>query len=197
MKANEESRRRGAAHTVRQELKGILVFLGVIWAAFVLDHFVEISQYGLRPRTIPGLVGIVTMPFLHKDIGHLISKHRAAFCAAGLASGQPCAFVGHRGVDGLAGRRFAVGLQPPGRRSSQGAYRRQRTGLWAGDILDRRGVPGATPRLSLIVAVVVLLFFGASILTGILPKPGVSWDGHLYGALAGGLLAYNARRRSA
>ena len=43
---------------------------------------------------------------------------------------------------------------------------------------------------SVVVAVIVVMAFGASMLTGVLPLyPGISWQGHLFGALGGGLAA--------
>jgi len=50
--------------------------------------------------------------------------------------------------------------------------------------------------LDLSVSILVLILYGGSLLWGILPwmNQQVSWDGHLCGALAGGLLAYANRR---
>jgi len=43
----------------------------------------------------------------------------------------------------------------------------------------------------LVYSWVAVAFLYGSMLWGVLPiKPGVSWDGHLYGAIAGGVLAY-------
>ena len=34
----------------------------------------DLDRWGIQPREIDGLVGIVTMPFLHGGFGHLISN---------------------------------------------------------------------------------------------------------------------------
>jgi len=46
--------------------------------------------------------------------------------------------------------------------------------------------------LSIIVSVVVGFVYGTTLLWGVLPSfdRHISWDGHLCGAIAGGLLAY-------
>jgi len=47
-----------------------------------------------------------------------------------------------------------------------------------------------TRRSSEIATGVVLLFFFGGLLLGVLPgQPGVSWQGHLFGAIGGGLAA--------
>ena len=56
--------------------------------------------------------------------------------------------------------------------------------LIAAGILERRLVPAA-------VALFVGVTYGMSIISGIMPwQPGVSWEGHLFGLLAGGTLAW-------
>ncbi len=43
--------------------KGVIVFLGLIWAAFLLNLVlpVDLDAYGLAPRTLSGLIGVATM----------------------------------------------------------------------------------------------------------------------------------------
>src|SRR5262249_12678314 len=56
-------------------------------------------------------------------------------------------------------------------------------------ILERRLVP-------LVIALLVGFFYGSSLLIGIIPRVGsrVSWDGHLSGAIAGGIVAWALAR---
>jgi membrane associated rhomboid family serine protease len=56
-------------------------------------------------------------------------------------------------------------------------------------VLERRILP-------LFVSVVVAFLYGGTLLSGVLPRVGshVSWDGHLFGAVAGGLVAYALTR---
>jgi membrane associated rhomboid family serine protease len=46
------------------------------------------------------------------------------------------------------------------------------------------------------IAVIVVMLYGATMLTGILgAASGVSWQAHLFGAIGGGLMAFAGRRR--
>ncbi len=51
-----------------------LVFL--MWAAYYVDRLLpgEFAVYGLLPRTLWGLMGIVTAPLLHGSVAHLVSN---------------------------------------------------------------------------------------------------------------------------
>jgi membrane associated rhomboid family serine protease len=65
-----------AKHTVREELAGVVAFVGVVWAVFLVDLALpgRLQSYGLTPRTMHGLVGVVTMPLLHANLEHLVSN---------------------------------------------------------------------------------------------------------------------------
>src|SRR4029077_1770963 len=60
-------------------------------------------------------------------------------------------------------------------------------------------VAGITHRrlLEVVGAVAVAVFYGSSLFWGVLPfQPGISWDGHLAGALGGALVGLRARSPS-
>ena len=64
------------------------------------------------------------------------------------------------------------------------------TFLILGGVFERRFVP-------VIVALVTFVLYGGSLFWGLIPRdPKISWDGHLFGAVAGGLLAFQLARRS-
>lgn len=57
--------------------KDILIFLAVMWGVFLIDlviPFISFNVFGIRPRSLSGLVGIVFSPFLHAGFGHIISN---------------------------------------------------------------------------------------------------------------------------
>lgn len=58
-----------------QPLKIILGIIAVLWIAlFISGAAPSISMFGIRPRSIPGLIGIFTSPFLHGSVVHLAAK---------------------------------------------------------------------------------------------------------------------------
>ncbi len=63
------------AESLGKELKTILIFVGIIWAVFLVSCLLPgLTDYGLQPRSVIGLLGIITMPFLHGSLGHLVAN---------------------------------------------------------------------------------------------------------------------------
>ena len=59
------------------QLAGIVFFIAVIWGVFLTDYipFIEWHRWlALRPRQLIGLHGILTMPFVHGGIAHILSN---------------------------------------------------------------------------------------------------------------------------
>ena len=61
-----------ASHTIREEIRGVVVFIGLIWAVFLVSLvFPGLDQYGVIPRKLSGIAGIAAMPFLHGNLAHI------------------------------------------------------------------------------------------------------------------------------
>lgn len=182
------------ADSVGKELRNILIFLGVIWAVFLLSYLLPLENYGLRPRSAIGLLGIVTMPFLHADIGHIVGNTIPLVVLLFLLAGSRAKswqivaeIVVLGGVILWVCGRSANGANHIG---ASGLVSGLITFLILGGAFERRFVP-------VIVAAVTFVLYGGSLFWGLIPRdPKVSWDGHLYGAVAGGLLAFQLARRS-
>ena len=183
-----------AIRTVKDELFGVLFFVGIIWIVFWGDIFIPFinlnEQFALVPRTLRGLPGILTMTFLHGDIKHLVqntiplivlltllagSRGRSWLIVFSImiVSGVLLWLVGRNGSDAL--EVVHVG--------ASGLVMGLITFLIASAVIERRIIP-------MIIAVVVGLLFGTNLLFGIIPAKGISWDGHLCGALAGIAVAF-------
>lgn len=169
--------------------------LAVVAGLWVIEavNFVllqSLNGFGIRSWDLFGLVGILFAPLLHSDFAHLIANTvpllvlgtmlwaggRRDFAAATLAS-----WVG----SGLA----AWLLSPPGT-LIVGA-----SGVVFGwtTFLIFRGLAARTTGY-LLVAVAVALVYGG-ILFGVFPgSVGVSWQGHLGGAIGGIVAAWNLYR---
>jgi membrane associated rhomboid family serine protease len=52
------------------------IFLTIIWIAFAFDAFFDLNlaRFGLEPRTLKGLQGILFSPFIHGDLNHIASN---------------------------------------------------------------------------------------------------------------------------
>lgn len=171
-------------HTIKRDLLGIAVFLIAIWVVFALDRFLPLEKYGLVPRDAGGLIGIVTMPFLHGDFKHLMGNTVplaiTLFLLAGSRADSGAIVVLITVLGGL-------GLWLFGRTALHiGA-----SGLVFGLIAFHIFAGIFEKRLrSIIIAVVVGATYWATLFGGIIPgQKGVSWDGHLFGAIAGVLVA--------
>jgi membrane associated rhomboid family serine protease len=163
----------------------VIGMLAVMWALEIIDLLpgVNLDSWGIEPRTWRGLIGIPLAPFLHAGLPHLIAN-TLPFLVLGaiIAIGDAARFVEVTVtivlVSGLGTWLFA----------SPGTIHLGASGLVFGYLtyLVARGFFAGKP-LWIVGGIVVALFYGG-LLWGLLPRPGISFTGHLFGAL-GGLLA--------
>ncbi|MEY2727413.1 MAG: hypothetical protein RLZZ458_3280 [Planctomycetota bacterium] len=170
---------------------GVLVLLGLIWAVFLLSFVLDLRAWGLVPRSLQGLVGVFTMPFLHRDISDLLGNTvplavlllmlrttrtrpwRILWCLQ-LGSGVLLWGLGRTGLHLGAGTLlYAIA-----------AY------LIAAGVFEQRPLPIAA-------AILVTVLYG-TFFWGLLPTAGthVLWEGHLLGALFGAVFASRTVERS-
>ena len=55
-------------------LLGVLLLMWVVEVVDFVVPFVDLDQFGIRPRSIVGLAGILFAPFLHGGFGHLVAN---------------------------------------------------------------------------------------------------------------------------
>ncbi len=176
------------ATELRQRIKSVGFFVGFLWLVFLADLVLPgtWTQWGLRPRTTIGLLGIPTMPFLHGSIGHLLSNSVPLVVLLSILSGSrsnPFIVVASIILYG-GGLLWLFGRSDVHIGASGLVY-----GLVAFLILH-----GFFERriLSILISLLVGCVYGTTLLWGVLPSldSQVSWDGHLCGAIAGGIIAY-------
>jgi membrane associated rhomboid family serine protease len=165
----------------------VAVLLGAMWAVEIIDLVpgTSFDRWGVRPRSVRGLFGIIFAPFLHVSFRHLIAN-TIPFAVLGAA----IALSGVRQilevtvivvvVSGLG-----IWLFGAGNSVHLGA-----SGLVFGYLtyLVTRGV--IARNLWWIIGGLVVLAFYGSLLWGLLPTPRVSWLGHVFGAIGGVLAAW-------
>jgi membrane associated rhomboid family serine protease len=179
-------------------LSGLLLVGGMaalMWVVEVIDQISggDLEQYGIKPHEGDGLPGIVTAPFLHAGWGHLIGNTvpflvlGATIALSGLvrvaAATAIVALVGGVGVWVFA----------PAHTDHIGA-----SGVVFGyaSYLIARGLFSRN-LLHLGVGVFVIAIYGSTLLFGLAPRDGISWQGHLFGGVGGVVAAWllDARRR--
>ena len=175
----------------------VLVMAGALWVVEIVDTVMghRLDRYGIEPRDTDGLIGIATAPLLHAGFGHLISN-TVPFLVMGLA-------IALRGaarvvavtlivmvISGLGTWIFAS----PGtiHIGASGVVFGYATYLLAQGFFERDLV-------GIAIGVVIGLIWGTALLGGLLPQPGISWQGHLFGAIGGVVAArmLSRPRRSA
>lgn len=169
-----------------------LLFVIILWLVQLTTYLtdIQLTHFGIYPRNLLGLTGVVTAVFIHKDFQHLLhntipllvlpaflfhSYRPMAWKALGWiyliggvwtwCLGRPSYHIGASGlIYGLVSFLFIIGI-----------LRRDRA--------------------SMALSLLIVLFYG-SLIWGVLPLDyEVSWEAHLSGGLAGAMLAYFFRKR--
>jgi membrane associated rhomboid family serine protease len=177
-----------AKHTIREELNAVLAFVGVIWLVFIIGHVLpfRIESLGITPRTVGGLIGIPAAPFLHADLAHLINNTVPLTVLLVLLAGSKAeswAIVAY--IVFLSGTLLWLFGRPATHIGASSLIYGLVAYLLVSGIRERRIVPMA-------IAIFVGFLYGGTLASGLLPrwKSQISWDGHLLGAVAGGIIAY-------
>lgn len=170
-------------------------FVAVLWLVEIVDALTvtSLDRHGIRPRSEDGLWGIVFAPLLHGGWTHLESNSGPllvlGFLVAVVSTARWVAVLAWSWLVSGVG----VWLVAPPQSITLGA-----SGLVFG-LLAYLLVAGFLERrpVRILVSVAVFLVYGG-VLLGVLPgQPGISWQGHLFGAAGGVLAAYRhaGRRR--
>ncbi len=158
--------------------------LAVMWIAEIVDTVLggDLDGAGIRPRMVDGLDGILWSPFLHSGFPHLISNTIpfAVLSALVLVRGPRLwinASVIIVALGGLLVWAFAIGSNEVHIGASGWVF-----GLFgflvASAFFERRP-------LSIGIGLITLFLYGGTILIGFVPRPGLSFEGHIFGFVAG------------
>ena len=167
---------------------GALGFVALLWMIEVVDAIADhrLDQYGVHPRTDEGLLGILLAPLLHGGWLHLEANTLPALVLLFLVlvSGVPRGLQATALIWLVGG--VGVWLVAPANTIHLGA-----SVLIFGWLvyLLLRGIFNRSA-VEILIGVVLFLVYGG-VLLGVLPsEPGISWQGHFFGALGGGLAAF-------
>ncbi len=162
-----------------------VVFLLVvaIWAVELVDRIlftVSLQSHGVGPRDVDGLDGVLFAPLLHSGWWHLVSNTfplvvlgflvalrgprylLTTLAVVWIGGGLGTWLIGESGSNHIGASGLVFGLFGS---------------LLGAAVFERRLAAGAS-------ALAALMLYGG-IIDGLAPRPGVSWEGHLAGLLAG------------
>ncbi len=169
-----------------------LVLVSVMWLVMLAQWIfpLNLSTWGIFPRSWSGLAGIFIAPLVHGGLDHLLSNSIPLL----LLSGGIFYFYPK-----LAWRVFLLSYVLPGMYvwiAARPSYHIGASGVvyalafflvFSG--IFRKNI------ISLTLSMAVIVLYGG-IVWGILPMdPGVSWESHLYGAIVGIVLAFYFRKQ--
>ena len=172
---------------VKATVASVALLLALMWIVGMVNILFDyrLSEYGVVPRTVDGLIGIPLMPFLHGSFDHLLVNTLPAVILGGLVAIQgskkfltATVFITLVGGGAL----WVVG---------RSAVHVGASGLifgYFGYLIARAWYTRSLG--AVLIAVVVAVVYGG-ILLGVLPffQEGISWEGHLTGLIAGALAA--------
>lgn len=170
-------------------------FVGLLWAVEIIDAVLfagALDRFGVRPRSIGGLIGIALAPFLHMGFGHLIANTLPLITLGWLIMLREtrdlivvsilAALTSGLGV-WLIGASYSVHIGASGVIFGYFGY------LLLRGYFERS-------LLSIGLAIVVAAVYGGMI-WGVFPSGfRISWEGHLFGFLGGVLAARLMTRRA-
>jgi len=175
-----------AAQT-QQNLVLLLSVLGLLFSIYIINYFLKgrLFYLGLVPRKLKGIPGIVFSPFLHANFNHVFFNSIPLFVLLDFV----CIFSPDHWLlitititlmSGFLTWLFASKGTHVG---ASGVI----TGYWGYLVFN---IYAQTSIMSIILGAISLYYF-AGIFLGIFPKErGVSWEGHLFGLMAGILAAW-------
>jgi membrane associated rhomboid family serine protease len=170
----------------------ILVFVAICWLVLLANSLLwggRLNQYGIIPRSIDGLVGIICSPFLHASVTHLAANTVPLLILGGVVCARSRSEFW---MIAVAGTLLSGGLTWIFGRS---ACHIGASGLifcffgYLASLAIFRRTLG-----TLVLSVVCIVAYGG-MLKGILPSSTpVSWEGHFAGLVSGILLAWAASK---
>ena len=171
---------------IKRFIAGPLTFVAIIVGAFFLNQItpIDFNQFGLRPRSVDGLIGIPLVVFLHGDFNHLLNNSVPLLILGMLLRSYGRNYfarvtTGLILLSGLLTWVFSPSYLIVGASGLVFAYF---------SYLIAKAIREKTPLTFLIAGVVILTYGGLLFSLGHF-QAGVSWTGHICGFASGIILA--------
>jgi membrane associated rhomboid family serine protease len=183
---------RGRALLGGGERQNGFLFVGamvaLMWIVEVIDSLADhrLDRYGIVPREVSGLDGVLFSPFLHGGFGHLLSN-TVPFVILGavIAFNGAVRVLLVTAVVGVVGGLGTWLIAPENTLTvgASGLVMGYATYLIARGVFSRRIV-------ELVLGALVAVVWGGALLWSLVPREGVSWQAHLCGGIGGVLAAW-------
>lgn len=165
----------------------LLWILGILWSVFILTRTIgqPLLYLGIIPRRLQGLAGILFAPLLHAHFNHLFYNTIPLIVLSDflLIHGLTYFIVVTVAITVLSGLLVWLFGKPGLHIGASGLI----TGYWAVLVSD---IYQQGTLIAILLGCTALYAF-AGIFLGIFPRErNVSWEGHLFGLLAGIFISY-------
>lgn len=181
---------KGVAEEFKDQVTILLGLTAILWLVEIVDHFIlqsySLNRYGIVPRNLIGLRGILFAPFLHGNFPHLIANTIPFLSLGWLVMLQRTSdFWRVTAITILVG---GLGVWLIGQPNSIHIGASILIFGYLGFLLFRGYFQRNAPSIAL--SIIVAVFYG-SLIFGVLPtRAGISWEGHLFGFIGGVIAAY-------
>lgn len=172
----------------KSKLKITLTLVSIVWLVFVLSlFFPAMMNYGIHPRNVHALAGILGSPFLHANLGHLLSNTLplCVFILILLVFYERVAIWVILLSIVLGGFMVWLLARPANHIGASGLIYALAAFLIVSGLIRKNWI--------LLLVSVFLAIAYSGLIMGVVPGiagAGVSWEGHLFGAIAGVILAF-------
>ena len=165
----------------------LAMLIVALWVIEIVDTALgdPLQTHGIGPRRIDGLEGVLLAPLLHSGFGHLFSNTVPLAVLGWLVSlrGRAHWFAVTSAV-WLGGGALVWLL-------AGGVNHIGASGLVFGYFGALLGAAIRARRPALLAAALVAIFLYGTMLVGIVPQVGISWESHLFGLLVGSVLGHH------
>lgn len=176
------------------KFKPILLIIALLYAVWISDMIfpIKLNAFGLIPRSQRGLLGIITAPFLHGNLLHLNSNAIPLivmlFTLIAFYENKVWKIV--VSVTLISGILLWCFGRDANHIGASGVIYGLASYLIVNGLLERK-------LKSIIISIVFATTYSGLIygMTPFTTRPGISWDGHLFGAVSGVLVSYFFSRK--
>ena len=174
--------------TWKEQFEFMIWFLGILWALELVDTFLLngwLDNFGIHPRSLEGLWGIILAPMLHGDLGHLLANSFPLMVLGWLTLSR--GFLAFTRVSMTVTIIGGLGVWLVG---ADNSIQLGASSLIFGYLGFLLGIGIRTRTLGDILTSLIVGTLYGSMIWGVLPgEAGISWEGHLFGFLGGVLSA--------